>query len=279
MQRLLNEWAVAACLVYADLSPIRTGITTELSESQHTSIFERLAGVVHAFGKTLTAQQRRDYGLEADSGDGPITLATERTEGQNDSTPTSPTSANTNGNEPSGARSVPLAEDQTAKNQRKVDDRSLSQGSSSQVSEAVRHAAFEGRGSWLAPLQITEQALRQPVPATRTSNLGCLNTTFTQSLRLLEWTGRQVAKGKVGQIQAEQPSFLQQLGIEGEGWLKPVGSFTDRPGRLGGGHRPTGRPKGRGGDTRAKVDPGHRPEPRDLRSPHRRATVGSPVTG
>jgi len=58
MQRLLDEWAVAACLVYVDLNPIRAGITTQLSESQHTSIFERLAGVVHAFGKSLTAQQR-----------------------------------------------------------------------------------------------------------------------------------------------------------------------------------------------------------------------------
>jgi len=174
MQRLLNEWAVAACLVYADLSPIRTGITTELSESQHTSIFERLAGVVHAFGKTLTAQQRRDYGLEADSGDGPITLATERTEGQNDSTPTSPTSANTNGNEPSGARKVPLAEDQTAKNQRKVDDRSLSQGSSSQVSEAVRHAGRIRERSMTVPCRRAPQARCLKPSGTRCWRAGAL---------------------------------------------------------------------------------------------------------
>jgi hypothetical protein len=37
--------------------------------------------------------------------------------------------------------------------------------------------------------------------------------TFTQYLELLEWTGRQLAKGKVGQIPAAQPSILQQLGI------------------------------------------------------------------
>ena len=58
MQRLLDEWAVAACLVSFDRNPIRAGITTHLSKSQHTSIFERLAGMVHAFGKSLTAQQR-----------------------------------------------------------------------------------------------------------------------------------------------------------------------------------------------------------------------------
>ena len=107
------------------------------------------------------------------------------------------------------------------------------------MNEAARQAAFAGQGSWLAPLEITEQALQQPVPGTRTSNLGCLNMTFTQYLELLEWTGRQVAKGKVGKIPAEQPSILKQLGIEGEGWLKLVGSFTDKRGAL---RRAIGRP-------------------------------------
>ena len=239
MQRLLDEWAMATCLVSVDLNPIRAGITTQLAERQHTSIFERLAGVVHAFGKTLTAQHWRDSGLEAEADGGLTTAATDRGEGQQESAPVRTTGTNTNRNEPSGARSVPLAEDQTAKNQGKVDDSSLSQRSSSQVTEAARYAAFEGRGSWLAPLEITEQALRQPVPATRTSNLGCLNMTFTQYLELLEWTGRQLAKGKAGQVPAKQPSFLQQLGIEGEGWLKLVGSFTDKRGRL---RRAIGRP-------------------------------------
>ena len=63
------------------------------------------------------------------------------------------------------------------------------------------------------------------MPANRTSNLGCLNMTFTQSLQLLEWTARQVAKGKVGQIPAEQPSILKPLGVGGEGWLKLVSCF------------------------------------------------------
>jgi hypothetical protein len=239
MQRLLDEWAVAACLVYVDLNPIRAGITTQLSESQHTSMFERLAGVVHAFGKTLTAQQRRDSGLEEDSDGGPTTSATDRGEGTKESGPVHKTDANTLARETTVDRQAPTMATTATAHPNQVDYRSLSQGSSSQVTEAARHAAFEGRGSWLAPLEITEQALRQPVPATRTSNLGCLNMTFTQYLELLEWTGRQIAKGKVGQIPAEQPSFLQQLGIEGEGWLKLVGSFTDKRGRL---RRAIGRP-------------------------------------
>ncbi len=92
-----------------DPNPIRAGITTQLSESQHTSIFERLAGVVHAFGKTLTAQQRRDSGLEPDSDGGPTTPITDRGEGQQQSAPVRTTGTNTNRNEPSGARMVPFA--------------------------------------------------------------------------------------------------------------------------------------------------------------------------
>jgi hypothetical protein len=107
------------------------------------------------------------------------------------------------------------------------------------VPESARHAALEGRGCWLAPLEITEQALRQPVPGTRTSNLGCVDMTFTQYLELQKWTGQQVAKGQAGQIPAERPSILKQLGIEGEDWLKLVGSFTDKRGRL---RRAIGRP-------------------------------------
>jgi phytoene dehydrogenase-like protein len=63
MQRLLDEWAVAACLVYVDLNPIRAGITNTLSHSEHTAVFARLAGVVHSFATTLSARQRQEYGL------------------------------------------------------------------------------------------------------------------------------------------------------------------------------------------------------------------------
>jgi hypothetical protein len=50
---------------------------------------------------------------------------------------------------------------------------------------------------------------------------------------------RQVAKGKVGQVPAEQPTILKPLGNEGEAWLKLVGRFTDQRGRL---RRAIGRP-------------------------------------
>jgi REP element-mobilizing transposase RayT len=137
MQRLLDEWAVAACLVSVDLNPIRAGITTQLSESQHTSIFERLAGVVHAFGKTLTAQQRRDSGLEAEGDGGPTRPATDCGEGRIDSTSARPTSANPLSNETTVDRHAPNLATTVTDHPNQVDYRTLSQGSSSQVTEAA----------------------------------------------------------------------------------------------------------------------------------------------
>jgi hypothetical protein len=107
------------------------------------------------------------------------------------------------------------------------------------VNAASRHSAFAGPATWLAPLEITEDALQRAVPTTRASNLGCLNMTCRQYLELLEWTGRQVRAGKVGRISAEEPSILQQLGVAGEGWLKLVGSFHTKRGGL---RRAIGRP-------------------------------------
>jgi hypothetical protein len=177
--------------------------------------------------------------LEADDEGGQATLPAGCGQGQSDSTPARPTDANPLANKsPSDPQAATAATKSTA-HPKQVDYRSLSQGVACEVNEAARRAAFAGRGSWLAPLEITDQALQQPVPGTRTSNLGCLNMTFTQYLQLLEWTGRQVAKGKVGKIPAEQPSILKQLGIEGEGWLKLVASFTDKRGAL---RRAIGRP-------------------------------------
>ncbi|WP_196240346.1 transposase [Dyella choica] len=44
-QALLDEQAVLACMVYVDLNPIRAGMATELTASEHTSIRRRLQDV------------------------------------------------------------------------------------------------------------------------------------------------------------------------------------------------------------------------------------------
>jgi REP element-mobilizing transposase RayT len=239
MQRLLDEWAVAACLVYVDLNPIRAGLTTELSNSRHTAVFARLAGVVHSFAATLSPQQRKEYGLEAEDHDSSPRPSTDPVGGEERTGPYQTTSSNTSGTEPTASQTAPSPQAQQADRRETIDRGAWSRLPPDRVNAASRHSAFAGPATWLAPLEITEDALQRAVPTTRASNLGCLNMTCRQYLELLEWTGRQVRAGKVGRIPAEQPSVLQQLGVAGEGWLKLVGSFHTKRGGL---RRAIGRP-------------------------------------
>jgi REP element-mobilizing transposase RayT len=239
MQRLLDEWAVAACLVYVDLNPIRAGIANTLSQSEHTAVFERLAGVVHSFATTLTAQQRQEYGLEgeAEVSSPPPELDTAGGEARIGAVQTGDSRANET--PASKSQTAPPAGAQKPHDSKPIDRSVWSRLPSDLVNAASRQAAFDGPATWLAPLEISESALQRAVPSTRTSNLGCLNMTFTQYLELLEWTGRQVQAGKVGRIPAAEPSILQQLGVGGEGWLKLVASFHTKRGGL---RRAIGRP-------------------------------------
>jgi REP element-mobilizing transposase RayT len=239
MQRLLDESAVAACLVYVDLNPIRAGLTTELSKSQHTAVFTRLAGVVHSFAATLSAQQRKDYGLEPEDHAGSPQSTIGEAGGKEPSRPAQAFDSPASGAESTASQTVRAAK---AKGPGPSDTIARGAGfrlSKDRVNDAFRNSAFAGPATWLAPLEITEEALQRPVPAGRASNLGCLNMTCRQYLELLEWTGRQIQAGKVGRIPAEEPSILNQLGVAGEGWLKLIGSFHTKRGGL---RRAIGRP-------------------------------------
>ncbi len=48
MTRLLDAAAIAACLVYVDLNPIRAGIAPTPEESQFTSVYERIRAAVES---------------------------------------------------------------------------------------------------------------------------------------------------------------------------------------------------------------------------------------
>jgi len=239
MQRLLDEWAVAACLVYVDLNPIRAGLTNTLSHSEHTAVFERLAGVVHFFATTLSAQQRQEYGLEAEDPACSPEPATDQAGGEEPPGIIEATGSQAVETTPTGSQTAPPAGSKGPPHSKPADRSAWSRLPSDLVNQASREAAFEGPATWLAPLEITEPALQQAVPGTRASNLGCLNMTCAQYLELLEWTGRQVKAGKVGRLPADEPPILQQLGVKGEGWLKLVASFHTKRGGL---RRAIGRP-------------------------------------
>jgi hypothetical protein len=230
MQRLLDEWAVTTCLVSVDLNPIRAGITSTLSQSENTAVFECLAGVVHSFATTDSAQQRQEYGLDGKADVRSTPPAVDRTGGEGQLSAVQTSDSRANATRPNGSQTAPPAGASTPADPKLVDRTVWSRLPPDQVNEASSQAAFDGPATWLASLQITESALQRAVPGTGATNLGCLNMTFTQYLELMEWAGRQVHAGKFGRIPADAPPTLQQLGLQGEDWLKLVASFHSKRG-------------------------------------------------
>lgn len=56
-------------------------------------------------------------------------------------------------------------------------------------------------------------------PARRASDRGFLATTLDEYLKLLDWTGRQLRRGKRGAIPKRLPPILERLGIQSSSWL------------------------------------------------------------
>ena len=59
----------------------------------------------------------------------------------------------------------------------------------------------------------------------RASDRGFLPLSLAEYLQLIDWTGRQLRRGKRGAIAADAPPILQRLGIDGDGWLWGIESF------------------------------------------------------
>jgi len=241
MQRLLDEWAVAACLVYVDLNPVRAGMADAPESSEYTSVFERLRGVVEA---CLHSDARAPG------------EAARQPEVCNDSVPTRTCTTSTRPDQRSGAELpaahpefepplppdfLPAQQSNAAPSEGVAPDRVSSDGPTlveagvaEQAAAAAGSTASSRAGSWLAPLEITTSAAGDPVPAGRLSNLGCLNMKLEEYLQLLDWTGRQWRAEKPAKIGDHLAPILERLGLDGEGWLALVGTFRGRLRRAGG---------------------------------------------
>lgn len=102
------------------------------------------------------------------------------------------------------------------------------------VSPALRPDA------WLAPVPL-EEARTPPGPqpsrtGRRASDKGFLPLSLEEYLTLVDWTGRQIVRGKCGAIPAHLPPLLERTGIAASNWLPLVTHF----GRLF--HRVAGAP-------------------------------------
>jgi REP element-mobilizing transposase RayT len=150
-QLLLDETAIAACMAYVDLNPIRAGIAATPETSDYTSVKERIE-------------------------------------------------------DRASAAEVPTADAQDVR---------------------IEHGEKAG---WLAPIALapSRQKVREKPTARRASNKGCLSMTLDQYLKLLDWTGRQIRKDKVGVISADCAPVLERLDCSAETWVDFVRNFRKR---------------------------------------------------
>jgi hypothetical protein len=102
----------------------------------------------------------------------------------------------------------------------KTADRSLPQ--------TVTASGASGDGM-LSPVQVDE--LRdEPGPRVsshpaRCSDKGFLNMTALEYVELLDWTARQVARGKLGTTPTDAPPIIERLQLQPETWCALVSSF------------------------------------------------------
>lgn len=63
--------------------------------------------------------------------------------------------------------------------------------------------------------------------ASRASDQGVLEMTVEQYLQILDWSGRQVRRGKRGKISSDAPPILERLGLAGDGLVTFVEHYED----------------------------------------------------
>jgi len=253
MQRLLDEWAVAACLVYVDLNPLRAGIARVPDNCEYTSLFERLGGIMESFLEGLDEREKREYGVCSGSPEpvpcGNGTIPTDRAFSPVKASDVAQSRHPAPFAPASGVQDSVLEETAAGPGNSAFGENGYPKLRQWKLSEIAGGMTAHPRSAWLAPLEISESLLQKPVPACRASNLGCLNMTISQYLQLLEWTGRNWRNpesspeagpnpAKSTASPTETPEICHQLGLDGEAWLKFVAMFGGKKKR-----RAAGRPE------------------------------------
>jgi hypothetical protein len=99
----------------------------------------------------------------------------------------------------------------------------------------------------LAPLEM-DQSQAGPAASRsdrRASDKGCLPISVADYLNLVDWTGRQIVRGKRGSIPVELASILDRLGIAEGHWLPVITNFGRYFHRVAGAARAVGRERPR----------------------------------
>jgi hypothetical protein len=180
-----SDEAIAACMAYVDLNPIRAGIADKPENSDFTSVQERLADV-----KAAEAQFSEDS-VEVSAG-------------------------GVTGKAPSSA----LRALRSKRNEKTAPP----QGRREAVDAGCEHGKRAGWLSPIA-LDPPRKKVRDRKTNRRASNKGCLPMTLAEYLQLVDWTGRQLHSGKRGYIKSDIPPLLERLGTSIDIWLDVVKKF------------------------------------------------------
>jgi hypothetical protein len=182
---LLDEAALAACMAYVDLNPVRARLAESPATSPFTSVFERLHAELQESNWPASVAARRGVPLHDDKqkrlrrrASAPVRLASSRSD---------------------AAHATP--------------------GVPSQPTRAAWLSPFELSEQCAPGAPVT------PVPPSRASNLGCLPMRFAAYVELLNWTVRQLLAGKPSTTPSEPAPIPKQLSVTGEGWLRLVKDF------------------------------------------------------
>ncbi len=95
------------------------------------------------------------------------------------------------------------------------------------IDEGVEHSEKAG---WLALIALDppRKKVREKITTRRASNKACPPMTLDQYLALLDWTGREIRKDKVGAIPKGYVPILERVDCSAETWVDFVRNFRKR---------------------------------------------------
>ena len=226
IQPLLDETAIAACMAYVDLNPIRAGVASTPETSDYTSVQGRILDRSETMGTVRPCAAPVAAGCGPDepcAGNSSVVIdePPEQTVVAGDGAE----NRRIGGYRNSGGTAV-VSEIASRRDECSVTSEPL-------VTEAsITVSREEGRRSgWLAPIELARSAAEEATgmpAARRASHRGCLSMTLDQYLSLLDWTRRQIRQDKSGSIPQECAPILERLSCSGESWLDLVKHFRKR---------------------------------------------------